>query len=201
MSRHIKNYSENIPLRIKSVRKRQKLTQSQLASALHKSESAVRMWELGKSEPDSESITAMSKIFNIPTDYLLGLPYIVTRPQEDWHSNEIEEYDRSDKATKEYLLYKWGNGYFESHGNGFTPVSTKFTVPQTEQENNMLLSYRAHPEMQAAVDRILGLDEDNDVIVYAAANSADNHAPEMVRKTHEKWQRIENAPDTDDELI
>ena len=34
----------------------EKLTQKELAESLHKSESAVRMWELGKSEPDLQTV-------------------------------------------------------------------------------------------------------------------------------------------------
>lgn len=48
------------------------MTQKQLSLLLNKSESAVRMWELGKNEPDITSLLSLSKIFSCTVDFLLG---------------------------------------------------------------------------------------------------------------------------------
>ena len=58
--------------RIKELRQQAHLTQKELSEKLHKSESAVRMWELGKSEPDLETVNRLSDIFRVSVDYLLG---------------------------------------------------------------------------------------------------------------------------------
>ena len=58
--------------RIRELRIKAGLTQKDLAERLYKSESAVRMWELGKSEPDLQSINLLAEIFNIDPSYLTG---------------------------------------------------------------------------------------------------------------------------------
>lgn len=58
--------------RIRQARTKKNLTQAQLADMLGKAESSIRMWELGKSQPDSYTLSKISKIFNVTTDYFLG---------------------------------------------------------------------------------------------------------------------------------
>ena len=48
-------------------------TQRQLAKELNISPSAINYWIKNKREPDIENIISISKIFNITSDYLLGL--------------------------------------------------------------------------------------------------------------------------------
>lgn len=62
-----------LPARIRQMRLQMGMTQKSLAQQLEKSESAVRMWELGKNEPDCSMLTAMSRLFGCSVDYLLGL--------------------------------------------------------------------------------------------------------------------------------
>jgi transcriptional regulator with XRE-family HTH domain len=49
------------------------LNQDGLAKMIGVSQATVSSWELGKSEPGSESIKKMSRIFGCSADYLLGL--------------------------------------------------------------------------------------------------------------------------------
>lgn len=57
--------------KIKLLRRKRKLTQSQLANELNVSAQAVSKWEKGLSAPDIETIIKISKIFDVTTDYLL----------------------------------------------------------------------------------------------------------------------------------
>lgn len=50
-----------------------KMTQAELGKVVFKGESTVRMWELGKSEPDAETIKTLADYFNVSVDYLLGI--------------------------------------------------------------------------------------------------------------------------------
>lgn len=59
--------------RIKELRKAHGWTQVQLSEKLNKCDSTVRMWELGKSEPDNETIVLLSDFFGVSVDYLLGV--------------------------------------------------------------------------------------------------------------------------------
>ena len=71
----------------------------------------------------------------------------------------------------------------------------------TAHEADILTAYRSQPEMRPAVDRILGVTEDNSVLVYEAAKSADNHPPQIVKRTKEDWNALKNAPETDEDLL
>ena len=57
--------------RIRNLREKNNLTQKELACRVFKSESTVRMWELGKSEPDLATINLLSEIFGTSTDYII----------------------------------------------------------------------------------------------------------------------------------
>lgn len=58
--------------RIKELRKAHGLTQSELASRLGISASAVGMYEQGRREPDSTILLRLCGIFDVSGDYLLG---------------------------------------------------------------------------------------------------------------------------------
>ena len=81
------------------------------------------------------------------------------------------------------------------------PTILKMISPISEKELNLLISYRTHAEMQPAVDRLLGLSNEGNVVVYEAAKSDDNHKPKITVMTKERWESIENAPNTDDTLL
>lgn len=72
MANRAKKISSKTACKIRELRNQAGLTQKELAEKLYKSESAVRMWELGKSEPDLLSVNALAEIFNVSTDVILG---------------------------------------------------------------------------------------------------------------------------------
>lgn len=57
--------------KIKMLRRKRKLTQSQLANELNVTAQAVSKWEKGLSYPDIETIIKISELFGVTTDYLL----------------------------------------------------------------------------------------------------------------------------------
>ena len=59
--------------RIKHLREGISLTQSDLAKKLSLSRSAINAWEMGISVPTTQYIVELSKIFDVSTDYILGL--------------------------------------------------------------------------------------------------------------------------------
>ena len=71
----LRNKQRNLQvgLMIKQYREKNNLTQKELAEKIDKSESTVRMWELGKSEPDLETLILLSEIFNTDVNDLLAL--------------------------------------------------------------------------------------------------------------------------------
>ena len=71
----------------------------------------------------------------------------------------------------------------------------------TAHEANVLTAYRTQPDMQPAVDKLLGVTMDGYVTVYAAANSESNHKHTITRIPQDKWNEIENEPNTDEDLM
>ena len=58
--------------RFKELRKEKGMSQRELATALHMSNSAVAMYETGKRQPDLEALEQIADYFNVDMDYLLG---------------------------------------------------------------------------------------------------------------------------------
>lgn len=59
--------------KIKELRLQNKWTQTELAMKLNTTQDTISLWELGKSYPDVLSVVKICKLFNITSDYLLGL--------------------------------------------------------------------------------------------------------------------------------
>ena len=59
--------------RIKSLRESVGLTQAEIARTLGISRSGVNAWEMGLSVPSTQYIVELAKLFNVSTDYLLGM--------------------------------------------------------------------------------------------------------------------------------
>jgi len=75
-----------------------------------------------------------------------------------------------------------------------------FTV--SDHEKTLVIAYRQRPDMQPAVDRLLCIaDEQDTVSVYRAAKSADDRPDEIVEVSRERFQKIKDAPETDDDLL
>ncbi len=59
--------------KIKILREKCGITQSSLAKKLGITRSSVNAWEMGLSIPSTQYIVELALIFNVSTDYLLGL--------------------------------------------------------------------------------------------------------------------------------
>ncbi|MBQ8388791.1 MAG: helix-turn-helix domain-containing protein [Clostridia bacterium] len=59
-------------LRIKEVRKSQRITAKQLADYVCVAESTMSLYENGKREPDYRTLVKIAEFLNVTTDYLLG---------------------------------------------------------------------------------------------------------------------------------
>lgn len=58
--------------RLKELRAENKMSQKELAARLFVSQQAVGKWETGKATPNPETISKISEIFGVSTDYVLG---------------------------------------------------------------------------------------------------------------------------------
>lgn len=62
--------------RIKELRKNKGWSQTFLAEKLNTTQDTISLWELGKSFPDVISLIKLVEIFDVSSDYLLGLKEI-----------------------------------------------------------------------------------------------------------------------------
>ena len=71
---------ENIGVRVRHLREHKGLTQGDLANLLDmKTYTTIAKWEAGTNSPKGKDLKRLAEIFNVTTDYLLGLPTNVER--------------------------------------------------------------------------------------------------------------------------
>lgn len=63
----------NFNVRLKHLRQKNKLTQSELANILGLKSTAISNYESQRNEPSFDKLIALSKHFDVSSDYLLGI--------------------------------------------------------------------------------------------------------------------------------
>ncbi len=196
--------------RLKLLRKIAKKTQQDIANVVNVTQNAYSYWERGMVKIDSESLKKLAEYYGVSLDFLSGLPFRITKSVETWSKEQQEEYYTSDENKKIYLEYLWGSPVFSGDNLNDdeknilqlgSEVSDVYNAYLTEHEVKVIEAYRKQVQMQTAVDRLLGIIDEYDYSVYAAAKSSDNRPPRIIMKTKKEWEAIENAPDTDEDLL
>lgn len=99
--------------RLLNLRKAKNLTQQELSDKLHMSRATYAQYEIGRREPDFETLKKLAEFFHVSTDYLLGLTddpssHDVDEPTEQdleelmrkgglmFHGQPLDEEDRED---------------------------------------------------------------------------------------------------------
>lgn len=85
---------KKIGTRIRTARKKMKISQKTLADKLGVVERTVRHWELGATQIDIVALTDMSKLFGLSTDYLLGISDF-TKPENEFLSEQLGVSDQA----------------------------------------------------------------------------------------------------------
>ena len=67
---------------IKDLRRKNGMTQKDIAKKLYCKRQKIADWERGKSTPSADDIVALAEIFNVSTDYLLGLTSAATNDKD-----------------------------------------------------------------------------------------------------------------------
>ena len=76
--------------RIKSLREKTNKTQSELAKQLGITRSSVNAWEMGISTPSTQYILELESIFDVSTDFLLGVENTVSINVSGLSDKDIE---------------------------------------------------------------------------------------------------------------
>ena len=75
---------------LKQCRKKQGVSQAELASRLGVTQQAVGKWESGKSSPDPSTVARIAELLNTTADYLLGLTASSSIVLDGYTQEEIE---------------------------------------------------------------------------------------------------------------
>ncbi len=70
-----------------------------------------------------------------------------------------------------------------------------------ENEWKVIHAYRSDPDLQKALNSLLGIESKEHVALYMAAHSKDQHHDSVLTKTKADWEQIKNAPQTNDTLL
>lgn len=86
--------------RIRYLRKRDKLTQEELGKKLGVVKQTVSSWENNISEPNSEILSSIASIFNVPVDFLLGLSQNTTCKKSEYSPHFFDNLCRKVFANR-----------------------------------------------------------------------------------------------------
>lgn len=76
----MENFNFTVAKNLTSLRKKNKLTQAELAEKLNYSDKAVSKWEQGESLPGIEVLYKLSRLYGVSLDYMVGESNGKTRP-------------------------------------------------------------------------------------------------------------------------
>ena len=79
----------NLEERLTALRKKKGLSQLELAEALGVSRQAVSRWEVGASAPGTENLLALSRLYGVPLDELVGGPARAAEPEAGPNAREV----------------------------------------------------------------------------------------------------------------
>ncbi|MBE5956543.1 MAG: helix-turn-helix transcriptional regulator [Lachnospiraceae bacterium] len=86
--------TQNIPLRLKELRKKHNYSQAYVAEQLNISRQSISHWENGKSYPDMDNAILLAELFEVTVDELL----------EDNHEQQDDENEENDDSDDRHAL-------------------------------------------------------------------------------------------------
>lgn len=90
---------------IMKLRKKNKLTQNQLASLIFVSREAVGKWERGINAPDAHSLILLSELFNVSVNEIIAGEFINDSNKERINTLALNITNKSEKKTNKKLKY------------------------------------------------------------------------------------------------
>ena len=92
--------------RLKEVRKDKHDTQASLARKLNVSLSTVKSWEREKSAPSHELLVQICKLYNVSSDFLLGISDEDPLWNKEKHSRLSQQNKELLRVFEEFIVYK-----------------------------------------------------------------------------------------------
>lgn len=168
--------------RITIERKRLQLTQEELAEKLNISQKSISKYETGARKPTFETLTNMAKLFNVSTDYLLGLSDSrITFPQNNTDNSIIEKNALSISSTSQHFALL---EYWQKYQKILQSIMTAKNISENDLINYVGITVNQKPDIDAlikisnlfnvSIDYLLGLSdiESQDLISKSKTNEA-----------------------------
>ena len=118
----------NIAEKIVLLRKKKGISQEELANKLNTSRQAVSKWENNQSTPDLEKLVALSKYFNVTTDYLLTDSIETSISNNSQCESNIEFQELKSEVTEDEYQYAINEAKKKKHFSYWVIVAVPFIM-------------------------------------------------------------------------
>lgn len=124
---------ETLGVRLKQLRKENKITQQQLADAIGVSKTSVIYWEKDENMPKHESLMALAKTLKTTPQWLLDGVAVPEKSNADIATMEVGIYQDGDPVPDGYVAIDYYDDVYVSAGNGYLnlekPSNNKMLFP------------------------------------------------------------------------
>ena len=80
-----------LSVRLKQARKHAKLTQNEVSLKTSINRATLANWEVGRTEPDTNTLSRLADLYNVSLDYLFG------------KTNELYSYENANNSSKQQI--------------------------------------------------------------------------------------------------
>lgn len=174
----------NIGERIKQRRIDCNMSVDDLALAVNKNRATIYRYEKGDIENlPTTVIEPLADALETTPEYLMGWtddPIDYDTLDDVWVP---DEYKKLGMGVKEYLSFK------KAEANDALKEQNLYATAYTEHERKVISAYRDQPDMQPAVDKILGVSAEPDYRMPVAAHN-DNQSEEQLHLMREDLDEL-----------
>ena len=125
--------------RIKCLRSLRGLSQTEFGKMFNVDQTAVSNWEKGKNSIDIKLLERIAEEFGVPMEFVYGKEFSITRPMSEWHASQIEDVENARPEIKDFLLFKYGRGVFNTNTNNEKEPTAS---SDGELEENIIIFHR-----------------------------------------------------------
>ena len=161
-----------------------------LAVALGYSRSIATTWKNSKGMPRANTVKKIADHFNLPISY-----FYEADPQSAASGEASALGTSADTEASKADVFPIGDIEKEllSICRSLDMKRKNALLTKAYEIEQEFLSEAHAPDKKGEAPHML--------TVYTAAKSSDNHPPKMTEMSLDSWKAIENAPDTDDDLL
>ena len=142
---------------VRTQRKRIGKTLEEVGKAVGVAKATVQRWESGEiKDIRREKLVKLAVALETTPAYLMGWD------SPKWEKDMIEDYWRGNDEEKMALVEKYGvcdeiHTHYIAMTKQLSDICASKQLNLTDHERNLIVAYRSHPEMQAAVNTLLGV--------------------------------------------